>query len=302
MQVAYADSLKASAAAALTSTLIALVALILNGFQRVSYYEWLKATDVGRVYFDVDGKKSETTEQALLDKALAGVRVFLELPADAPPPRLSICQSHGGNKLSFRIFLRDYKMVIGDQKRRLRRLGLDKNRPFDDAVYGRLQKLRTVGSFKTPQDRRVLEFLDGSAPTEQNILDTFVQHVTDDMQLLCENDLAPRADDALPTKQQATDPKVAPAPKRHRGRPSRDQSISPDNYRSLLDMGYLEPRFVSSTPEGFAFVANNRDRCPNCSHDHERQNWCAQPTIRCPFTKHTHLFLPFVSAPVHNCV
>ena len=53
---------------------------------------------------------------------------------------------------------------MSDVKARLVRLGLDHNRPFDAAIYGKNQKLRMVGSLKTPQDTRVLRLLapDGS--------------------------------------------------------------------------------------------------------------------------------------------
>ena len=123
MQVHYTRSLKASAREVVQIPLPSLVAKILISFGIIAFYEWLHSADVGKVYFDVDGKASELTAQALLDSALTGVRIFLDLPPDAPLPHHVICESHGGNKLSFRIFLPGYKMVIGDQKRRLERLG-----------------------------------------------------------------------------------------------------------------------------------------------------------------------------------
>ena len=140
-------------------------------------YEWYKSSIIGKPMFDVDGKADATTAEQLLADALAGITTFFGFT----PPDIVIASSHSppgtGNKLSYRLFVPGFRMLVADMKKRLVRLGLDKNRPFDGAIYGANQKLRMVGSFKTPDDRRVLALVDRE-PTEAVLLDTLVQ-VTD---------------------------------------------------------------------------------------------------------------------------
>ena len=292
--VSYATSITTPEAKICVIVLATLVAKILIRYKNISFYEWLHAADVGRVYFDVDGKASETTAEALLETALAGVVAFLELPPDSPPARLSICDSHGGNKLSFRIFLRDYKMVIGDQKRRLKRLGLDKNRPFDDAVYGKNQKLRMVGSYKTPDDKRVLDLLDRGCPTEQSILDTIVQHVTDDMVLLTEPDTQPSTQKQAPkqpTPQQPSRKRAQPEPSAGddtvlladddsvpmvvaREYPAtRAPSDTARAERLLSAAGFKDVTWLSTVRPQSATFSCDRSKCVCCSGQHDSQNW-----------------------------
>ena len=294
----YTKGLKASAKQVLTKNINHFVDLLIKFFGQVALYEWLHAADVAKVYFDVDGKVADTTPERLLADARAGVRKFMGTPPDAPLPRIKTLFSHGGPKISYRLVLPDYRMKIADQKKRIVRLGLDKNRPFDAAPYGTNQKLRTVGSYKTEEDRRVMDLQRQGPLTDEDLVDTIVQHVTDDMELLTEPDQsnppAKASKTAPPVSTPASAPAstsasapasaseqrelaavCAPAPKRHRGRPPKAASIDAEAHAVLTAMGYVSPTFVSATDKGFAFTAANRDRCPNCSHDHERQNWWA---------------------------
>ena len=271
----YVEGLKASAARVEEADADRLVRRMLAAYGLAELYEWYQAITVGKVVFDVDGKASQSTAAALLEAALAGVAAFFGFM----PDRVLIASSHGGDKLSYRLFVPGYRMQMADIKHRLVRLGLDKNRPFDSAIYGTNQKLRMVGSIKTKQDRRPLKLVDATgadiAPTHELLLDTLVQVVDNDWPLLEEP-----ADPVATTGKRADAPSappqdlaICPAPKRQRGRPPAAASIPSEALQALLDMHFVEPRFVSATADGFVFDARNRDRCPNCSHDHERQNW-----------------------------
>ena len=298
----YVSGLKSHAARVQYTDASRLVKRMLAHYGTSELYEWYKATTVGKVVFDVDGKRTATvTEATLLRDALEGVRAFF---LGTMPDRFIVAASHGageghpnGDKLSYRIFVPGFRMRMADIKARLLRLGLDKNRPFDAAIYGSQQKLRMVGSIKTQQDPRPLELVDVHgqvvSPTRDLLLDTLVQVVEDAWPLLTDSDAATPA--ALTRKRRAPSdrveeasapstsaapavcPEVCPAPKRQRGRPPKQSSIPPDVLRILLDMHFVDPRFISATKEGFAFDAKNRDSCPNCAHDHERQNWWCIP-------------------------
>ena len=169
--------LKSPAARAETASPERLAHRMLATYGQAQLYEWYKSSIIGKPMFDVDGKADATTAEQLLADALAGVNRFFGFT----PPTIVIASSHSppgtGNKLSYRLFVPGYRMLVSDMKKRLVRLGLDKNRPFDGAIYGANQKLRMVGSFKTPDDRRVLALVDRE-PTEAALLDTLVQ-VTD---------------------------------------------------------------------------------------------------------------------------
>ena len=261
MEVSFVVGLKARAARVETATPPALARRMLSTYGTSQLFEWYTADTIGKPVFDVDGKAAQTTAEDLLEAAMRGVRTFFGFE-----PRVLVASSHGGDKLSYRIFCPGFRMLIKDVKARLARLGLDNNRPFDAAIYGARQKLRMVGSIKTPQDRRVLD-LRGER-TEAALLDTLVQ-VTDDAWPLLTEPTIPTAP--------ARDLQVAPAPKRRRGRPRTDETIPADVLRVLLDMGFRAPRFVSATAQGLVFDAQNRDSCPNCTHDHDHQNWWCIP-------------------------
>ena len=277
--LSFVVGLRSSAARVETADAPRLVRRMLAEYGRSQMLEWYHDTTVAKIVFDVDGTNVgdlATTPPDLLRDALAGVDAFF---APLPRPHLTIAQSHGGAKVSFRIFADGHRMTIADQKARLAARGLDNRHggPFDAAIYSKNQKLRMVGSIKTPQDARVLALcdLDGAPvqPTADLLLATLVQVVDDAWPLLAEAPpaRAPRAH-APPA-----DLQVAPAPKRARGRPPRDETIAPDDLRALLAMGFRDPKFISATPEGFVFDAHNRDACPNCAHDHDRNNWWCIP-------------------------
>ena len=268
-------------ARAVDATVAQLTARMLEEYGRSELYEVYKKSTVGKVCFDVDGKAADTTPLRLLADALRGVETFFgHLPA-----RILVATSHGAGKLSFRIYVPGYRMSMADQKARIVRLKLDKNRPFDAAIYGANQKLRMAGSIKSPQDARVLALsdadgvpIDRALITAAMLADTLVQVVDPGWPLLEEALAVPETKrgapgSAVPGQALA----VLPAPKRPRGRPPADASIPADALRVLLDMHFVEPRFVSKTAEGFVFDAQNRERCPNCGHDHDRQNWWCVP-------------------------
>ena len=175
--VSFIVGLKSPAARAETATPERLAHRMLATYGNAQLYEWYKSSIIGKPMFDVDGKADATTAEQLLADALSGLDRFFGFT----PETIVIASSHSppgtGNKLSYRLFVPGFRMLASDMKKRLVRLGLDKNRPFDGAIYGANQKLRMVGSFKTPDDRRVLALVDRE-PTEATLLDTLVQ-VTD---------------------------------------------------------------------------------------------------------------------------
>ena len=285
--VQHVEGLKASAARVQSTEASRLVRRMLAHYGRAQLFEWYRAHTVGKPVFDVDGRAADTTATALLAAALAGIDTFFGFR----PDRIVISASHGGEKLSYRVYVPGYRMRMADQKARLVRLGLDKNRPFDAAIYGSQQKLRMTGSIKTPQDTRVLKLIDAQGknllPTEALLLDTLVQVVEEDWPLLTEGSSQPTAPTVpaprAPAPAAPTDPTAPaaheppqlalPAPKRQRGRPRKDQSIPADHLPVLREMGFRNPRFTGARDKGYSFSADNRDRCPNCTHDHERRDW-----------------------------
>ena len=282
MQVSIIRGLKGAAKEAKKVNIATLVSEIVAKFKFISIYEWLHADDYAKPYFDVDGKVSETTADDLLVAALAGVDTFFGFK----PTRVVVTEAHGGDKLSFHIFVPGYRMKIADIKKRLVRLGLDKNRPFDTAVYGSNQKFRMVGSYKTETDQRPLIFRGGIEPTHDAVRDTIVQHVEDDWPLLQEADPQPSAAQPplKPTPKPASKPPQSaastaasgsdpPAPKRARGRPPKHLSIPADHAVVLKEMGFRHPQFTGSRDEGYNFTADNRDACPSCTADHDSNQW-----------------------------
>ena len=294
--------LKTSLARVETAPATDLAARMSAGYGRLALYEVYKSSSVTKVCFDVDGKAADTDATTLLARAMCGVETFF----GRRPDRVVVSSSHGGPKLSYRIYVLGYRMKIADQKARLARLGLDERSggPFDAAIYGANQKLRMTGSIKTPDDTRVLALstpegvpLDPTQVTCAMLVDTLVQVVDPAWPLLEEPGTGTRKRDApaVPTAVPTTSAQaqtsaarvgtggpdtrlaVLPAPKRQRGRPARDASIPAEALRVLIDMHFVEPRFVSATTQGFVFDARNRDSCPNCGHDHERQNWWCIP-------------------------
>ena len=291
--LAHVIGLKSSAARVIHSQALALARRLLHEYGRAQIYEWYQASLIGKVAFDVDGKASETTAGALLAHALAGVAAFF---APDPPPRTVISSSHGGEKLSYRIYCVGVRMVIGDVKRRIIRLELDSRSggPFDPAIYSANQKLRTTGSIKTTEDARVLKLIDEQhrdvEPTLELLLDTLVQVVEEDWPLLEEPQEAAGTTRKRASENEPREPS-RPSAKRGRGlttsgpdtpeaplepvepqqaqqaiikvtkgRVPKVQSL-PDAMRIALQaQGFVNIRAKHRTPgrEGYNFVCDNR--------------------------------------------
>ena len=188
--------IKASAARVERMLMHRLARRMLAEYGRGQIYEWLHAHLICKPVFDIDGKVEDTTAQALLTDALAALATFF---GGALPPGVIIASSHGGDKLSYRLFVPGYRMRLGDIKKRILRLGLDGRAggPFDPAIYGSSQKLRMPGSIKTPQDTRNLKLIDAThhdvEPTLELLLATIVQNVDEAWPLLEEPEEAPKA-------------------------------------------------------------------------------------------------------------
>lgn len=298
----YVVGLKSSAARVQHTQVLALVRRMLAEYGRAQIYEWYQALTIGKVIFDIDGKASATTAPALLLAALDGVRAFF---APDPPPRTVLAASHGGDKLSFRVYCVGVRMRMSDIKARILRLHLDgrSSGPFDPAIYSANQKLRAVGSLKTPEDARVLKLIDADhhelQPTAELLVDTLVQVVDDSWPLLVE---PPEGTTAKPTKITKSSIKRAapePEPKSEaaapsctvvvaetrqpakRGRPAKEDTL-PATWRELLvNMGFRDVRSLKAftSPDhaesGYSFTASDATRkdCPCCARTHDSNNW-----------------------------
>ena len=283
----YVIGLKASAARVETADITRLARRMLAEYGRAEIFEWLHAHLIGKPVFDIDGKAAETTAEALLAAALAALATFF---GGTMPPDVIIASSHGGEKLSYRLFVSGYRMQLGDIKRRIMRLGLDSRAggPFDPAIYSRNQKLRMVGSIKTPTDRRVLKLIDVSGadmgPTVELLAATIVQNVDEGWPLLIED-----AEDQPATGVKRPEPEApantalatievaVTAPARKRGRPRKEDTLPQEWRRVLDDLGFNNTHTVSSFTDdrglGFGFTADNRRDCPCCARAHESNNW-----------------------------
>ena len=282
--IGFIVGLRASAARADTAEPAKLVRRMLAEYGRSQLLEWYHDYTVGKVVFDVDGKGDVTDPLTLLRAALAGVDAFF---APLPRPHLVIAQSHGPNKLSFRIFAQGFRMSIAHQKARLVARGLDKDRPFDGAIYGKNQKLRMVGSIKTPQDARVLALCDvgGAAiePTADLLMSTLVQAVDDSWPLLTEDPVQHPVKRPVPAVAQPRAPKrakvtVTEEPDVPAHEPADSGYKVPEDreraFQLLRDNGFVNPVQVGlPRPSSLTFKADNRARCPCCGHDHEHINW-----------------------------
>ena len=276
-RIAFIQGLRSSAARVEHATVANFVRRVLLEYGRAQLFEWLHAADVGKVVFDVDGKPPATAD-ALLAAAIAAVAVFL----GHTPPRIVIASSHGPAKLSFRLWLPDYRMLLGDIKKRILRLALDDKHggPFDPAVYGSNQKLRLPGSIKSPDDQRLLQLVDSSGvavePTAALLRDCLVQVVDPRAPLLTED-----AATAAPKRaRSAAPPPVAPGAEAKRatptlsrparGKPPQDR---PRAERLLATAGFSNINWLSTTrPESATFDCD-RGPCACCSNTHDNQHW-----------------------------
>ena len=296
----YVVGLKASRARVEHAAPGSLVRRMLAEYGRAQLFEWYQASTVGKVVFDVDGKAGATTAPALLQTALAAVATFF----GHMPDGVVIASSHGGEKLSYRIFVLGFRMTMSDIKKRIIRLGLDKNRPFDTAIYSANQKLRMVGSIKTPEDARVLKLIDAEhrdvEPTRERLLDTVVQVVDPSWPLLEEPpSIAAGETSTLARKrssQQQTQETqdlvievLEPVVKRPRGRPPNPVQFTEAHSMALAHLGFVNPTPTGkhSSGEGVNFNADNRtslDPCPCCNLVHTSNQWwlkdvCGQVVI-----------------------
>ena len=308
-QVHIVTGLKASAARVETTTAARLVRRMLAHYGSAELFEWTHSATIGKVVFDVDGKttgEAGTTAAALLAAALACVDTFFGFR----PERIIVASSHGADlpadhpshtKLSYRIFVLGFRMRMADIKARLLRLALDSRHggAFDAAIYGLNQKLRMVGSIKTPKDARNLQLLDAAGapatPTLDLLADTIVQLVDPAWPLL-EEPTAPAG--KRPSSLAAAQPTqltttavtaTATAPPAKKARGSADAPADADAPRDsgykvpadaarafqlLRDNGFLNPEQVGAPrATSLTFRADNRARCPCCAHDHEHHNW-----------------------------
>ena len=101
-----------------------------------------------------------------------------------------VAASHGPKpgstqfKLSFRLIVPGFKMRMSAIKARLE--AVDTAGVFDRAPYNKAQKLRCIGAYKTPTDRRVMA-LQGAAPSAALLLGTLAQlTASEDVELRCQ--------------------------------------------------------------------------------------------------------------------
>ena len=303
--LSYVVGLKSSAARVEQATVPAFLRRMLAEYGRAQIFEWYQALTVGKVVFDVDGKASETTADALLLAALDAVRAFF---APDEPPRIVLASSHGGPKLSYRVYCVGVRMRMKDVKARILRLGLDgrSGGPFDTAIYSANQKLRAAGSIKTPADARVLKLIDDRQndlpPTVDLLRDTLVQVVDASWPLLEEDATPPPR--APPTKRARAEalpaPPTADAPSKRPRSGGRRSDVAEETeeeeeeepqmavggycmpedraraLRLLADNGFVNPRFVGRPrTTSLTLKADNQARCPCCALDHEAHNWFA---------------------------
>ena len=307
-QMEYIIGLKSSAARVETTTPDRLVRRMLAEYGRGQIYEWLHAHRICKPVFDVDGKASQTTATALLAAALAGLATFFGGPELMPT--VIIAASHGGEKLSYRLFVPGYRMRLGDIKKRILRLHLDgrSGGPFDPAIYSVNQKLRMVGSIKTTTDARNLKLVDADGrdvePTADLLLATIAQVTEDQWPLLTEDDQPTQATAttttttttlaAAQTGKRAAEPVQAEpveAP-RKRGRPRKEDTL-PVEWRQVLDnLGFANIHalgsFADARGAGFGFTADNRRDCPCCAKPHDSNNWFIVKTTDGSFLVKSH--------------
>ena len=292
--ISFTRSLKASARQVERAPLAHFLRLLDEhwGSPTVQLFEWLAGDPLVRVYFDVDGKTTETTAHDLLALSRAALTGFFhdqpdfDLDAD-----VMTATSHGGDKLSLRFYAPGYVMRVPDIKKRIKalRLGNRSGGIFDEAVYGARQKIRAIGAFKTPDDRRLLDI-----PDREDLPHYVIQHVPEDaIHLSVPKPAPPRA---APT---------APAPKRPRPAPpvpdpveaiepggagtagdeSDEEILLPAGGGHLPDEAVLLPLLLRA---GFAdvtvthrrapflkFAADRARPCACCQNQHDKQLWFA---------------------------
>ena len=290
MPVAHVSGLKASSKSVKHLDSVPYLDLLHAAYGTGQIYEWLCSQDLGIVYFDVDGKRTgphTPEEQTLLARSKDCLTTFFSDIADYSfDTHIVVATSHSDTKLSFRFYCDRVVATPAEIKKRLKHLNLTSKLGgvFDEAVYGTKQKLRAVGSIKTPDDARVLA-LDCAPDRRRDLLARTIIQQT------------PTSPVHLPdtTKRKATAPTVQPPPKRPgRGRdgvaPADPDSAEEDSIRDgfraptdrpralrlLAENGFRSPTFVGlPRANSLTFRADNRGECPCCGQAHDKHNWFA---------------------------
>ena len=259
---------------------------LIDTYGSTDIYEWLTSQQLGIVYFDVDGKTTDTTFGELMARSKVALRdFFFDVGGYDFDTYVVTATSNGGTKLSIRFYCDKVVATPAEIKKRIELLNLSVNKGgvFDLAVYGTNQKLRAVGSYKTMADKRVLRLLDG-VDVHTAIGRTIVQQVPADAKRLQQIPLPPRSHKRKATPSAGAGPSVASPPpvsrvaKSGMRRPS--QAEVPALTVLLEDAGFGCPTFLEKPRDNsLTFTALNRGDdvgdCPCCSGEHERQNWMA---------------------------
>ena len=282
--ISFTRSLKASAKQVERAAPADFVRLLQTHWESraVQIYEWLADNPRVRVYFDVDGKTSETSEAELMERCRTSlVSFFGDQPNFDLDADIMFATSHGGPKLSIRAYAPTFTMRVADIKLRIKalRLGNKDGGVFDEAVYGTRQKIRAVGAIKTPQDSRPLAIAD-----REDAHLYVIQHVPEDaVELPVPRKRPPERTPAVRTRP----PPPAPPPRTvdRSEDESDDEVMLPAGGGGLPDEAQLLPLL---TQAGFAgvsvrhrkapFLKFDADRarpCACCQQTHERQLWFA---------------------------
>lgn len=272
--VCYALDLKASKKEFRTGTAGQLVRLLLDRYGSAQTYEVYTDATEGTLVFDVDGDARNTDAATLQAAALVGIDTFL---GGLPAHNMLTATAHGdpdagSHKLSFRFFLPDYRMKMSHVKARMERLGLDKNRPFDAAIYGKTQKLRLPGSIKTASDRRPLMLVDRDGsylrePTAELLLDCIVQVPRENAQLLHEPALA--TIDKYANKKTRREQASSSPDWQNRVKPGCRKATED----ALRRAGFRGISWLNDRNQTFTFSCDRSTPCPCCGNSHARQQW-----------------------------
>ena len=286
-RVAFVNGLKASAKQVKRAAFDSYVDQIASRYAagRAEVYEWLTNLRIGIVYFDVDAVRGDTTEAALLARCKQCLRDFFgDVPDYDFERQIVTATSHGAAKWSFRFYNASVVATPKDIKKRIQLLNLSVplGGVFDEAVYGSQQKLRAVGSIKTPEDARQLRLvgvpLHDDDALRSALARTVIQQVPPDATRLPEPVLPPRSH-----KRKAAPVAAGPAPPpvkrvaRTGGRRPTDAE-KPELARLLQEAGFGCVTFHDNPRErSLTFQAINHGEefgtCPCCAGTHERHNW-----------------------------
>ena len=262
-------------------------------------YEVLVDSRRGIVYFDVDAERSSIAEDALLARCHGCLSRFFADVAGFHLDHLITATSHGDRKWSFRFYCDSVVATPAEIKQRIQALELSapKGGVFDEAVYGSFQKLRAVGSIKTPADPRQLRLVgvpEGDRDALRTALArTIIQQVPPGARRL---EASPEPASVTANVAAITTGKRRPhatmeAP-RKRGRPRKEDTLPPE-WRQVLDnLGFANIHamgsFADARGSGFGFSADNRRDCPCCANPHDSNNWFIVETADGSFLVKSH--------------